>query len=90
MQFFAQHPVQYFRRLIARMRAWRRKDQPQLLVASPFTLLLASKSVSIHRDVSPNGVRFYSVCGDCGARLGVSATLCAECAQKRSRPARPY
>jgi hypothetical protein len=44
----------------------------------------------LHRDVTPHGVRFYSLCGDCGARLNASATLCDECAQKRSRSARPY
>lgn len=44
----------------------------------------------IHRDVTPNGVRVYSLCGDCGTQLQASATLCDECAQKRSRPARPY
>ncbi|HMA24431.1 MAG TPA: hypothetical protein VKP00_10565 [Gemmatimonadaceae bacterium] len=46
-------------------------------------------SVWIHRDVTPNGVRVYSLCATCGARLHASATLCEECAQKRSRPARP-
>ena len=40
----------------------------------------------IHRDVSANGVRVFSLCGGCGARLQTSATLCEECAQKRESP----
>jgi hypothetical protein len=46
--------------------------------------------LTIHRDVSPNGVRVYSLCGSCGARLQASATLCEECAQGRSRSAPPF
>jgi hypothetical protein len=45
---------------------------------------------TIHREVTPHGVRVFSLCGDCGAMLQASATLCDECAQKRSKPARPY
>jgi hypothetical protein len=39
---------------------------------------------AILRDVSPAGVRVYSLCGSCGARLEVSATLCGACAARRS------
>ncbi len=49
---------------------------------------LAGNPLPIHRDVSRNGVRVFSLCGCCGARLQASATLCEECAAKR-RPARP-
>jgi hypothetical protein len=45
---------------------------------------------TIHREVTPNGVRVFSLCAGCGAMLQASATLCDECAQKRSKPARPY
>jgi predicted amidophosphoribosyltransferase len=40
---------------------------------------------AIHRDVTSSGVRVYSLCGSCGARLEASATLCEDCAQRRSR-----
>jgi hypothetical protein len=87
MRFFRGH---FFRRLIARVRAWtveRRKPSPFLI---PLDLNLALYQSAIHRDVTPNGVRVYSLCGACGVRLQASATLCEECAQKKSRPARPY
>lgn len=38
----------------------------------------------ILRDVSVHGVRVYSLCGCCGARLSASATLCDACARGRS------
>jgi len=51
----------------------------------------SSHMATIHREVTPNGVRVFSLCGCCGASLQASATLCEECAQKRSKPpARPY
>jgi ribosomal protein L40E len=90
MQFFAQYPVQFFRRWIERVRAWRRKGQRRLPFETPFELTLPNSSALIHRDVTPNGVRYYGVCSDCGSRLSASATLCEACAQKRSRPARPF
>ena len=81
--------MQFFHQLIARFKAWRwRRQQPPLLI--PLHMHLASFSPAIHRDVTPNGVRVYSLCGCCGARLGASATLCDECAQKRSGQTRPY
>lgn len=45
---------------------------------------------SIHREVTPHGVRVFSLCNSCGTTLQASATLCDECAQKRSKQARPY
>ncbi len=57
---------------------------------APLLFDLTGYSAAIYRDVTPNGVRVFSLCGGCGARLNASATLCDECAQKRSRPARPF
>ncbi|HEY4217360.1 MAG TPA: hypothetical protein VGM67_09485 [Gemmatimonadaceae bacterium] len=48
----------------------------------------ATLAPAIHRDVTPHGVRVYSLCGCCGARMNASATLCEGCAQKK-RPAQP-
>lgn len=90
MQSLRQIPVQLFRRLAARYRAWKARHQPAAPIAIPFLAAIPSYNASIARDVTAAGVRFYSLCGDCGARLDASATLCDECAQKRSRPARPY
>ena len=41
-------------------------------------------SPSIARDVSSQGVRFFSLCGTCGERMESSATLCEDCARKRT------
>lgn len=38
----------------------------------------------ILREVTPHGVRVYSLCGQCGAQLSASATLCEACARSRS------
>jgi len=83
---------QFFHRIIERIRAWRikRRAPPPFLVPLDLNVGVSSVSPSIHRDVTPNGVRVYNLCASCGARLHASATLCEECAQKRSRPARPY
>lgn len=70
--------MRYLRSVLARLRAWRLGKQVTN-VAGPSLLL--SFGASIHRDVTPNGVTFYSLCGGCGARLSCSATLCEECAQ---------
>jgi ribosomal protein L40E len=89
MQGLQHSPVQLIHRLVARVRRWRearRNAHPPLT-----SLFLNSHAYAptIHRDVTSTGVHVYSLCGDCGARLRASATLCDECAQKRSRPARP-
>jgi hypothetical protein len=70
--------MQYLRSILARFRAWRLRRQFRTAVG-PSQLL--SFGPTIHRDVTPNGVRVYSLCGGCGARLACSATLCEECAQ---------
>jgi hypothetical protein len=81
--------MQLFRRIITRVKAWinDRRSRP---VITPLSLGLTTFSTAIHRDVTATGVRVYSLCCSCGIRLEASATLCEECAQKRSRPARPY
>lgn len=70
--------MQYLRSILARFRAWRLRKQVGI-ATGPFLLL--SFGPSIYRDVTPTGVRVYSLCGGCGARLERSATLCEECAQ---------
>ncbi len=70
--------MQYLRSILARFRAWRLRQQVGNAGGSS---LLLSFGPTIHRDVTPNGVRVYSLCGGCGARLECSATLCEECAQ---------
>ena len=72
--------MRYLRSLMARLRAWRMKRRFGK-VAGAVPSLLMSFGPSIYRDVTPTGVRVYSLCGGCGARLECSATLCEECAQ---------
>ena len=73
--------MRYFRSIWARFRAWRltRRFGQGAIAAEPSLVL--SFGPSIYRDITPNGVRVYSLCGGCGARLECSATLCEECAQ---------
>jgi hypothetical protein len=88
--FSAHYLHQLVNRITDRVRAWRTKRQASHPFITPMYLHFpAPYAASIHRDVTPNGVRVYSLCGDCGSRLNASATLCEECAQKRSRSARP-
>jgi ribosomal protein L40E len=81
--------MQFLRRLIARLRSWKLGRRAASL---PISLVYFEFDVRppIHRDVSAQGVRIFSLCEACGARLNASATLCNDCAQKKSRPARPY
>jgi hypothetical protein len=72
--------MRYLRSILARFRAWRLKRRYGTSTG-PSLLLSFGVSPSIHRDVTPHGVRVYSLCGGCGARLECSATLCEECAQ---------
>jgi len=69
--------MRYLRSILARIRAWRLKRAGKVVWPS----LPLSFGASIFRDVTPHGVRVYSLCGGCGARLECSATLCEECAQ---------
>ena len=79
--------MQFFRRLLARLlpgRVDRRRKRDSVV---PLFLSTSSpQPITIHRDVTKNGVRVYSLCGSCGARLEASATLCEECARSRSTP----
>ncbi|HJQ22237.1 MAG TPA: hypothetical protein VJ867_18005 [Gemmatimonadaceae bacterium] len=70
--------MRYLRSIVARLRAWRLKRQLGKTIAPTLTL---SFGPAIYRDVTTSGVRVYSLCGGCGARLECSATLCEECAQ---------
>ena len=67
----------YLRSILARFRAWRLTRKYGTRVGPS---LLLSFGPSIHRDVTPHGVKVYSLCGSCGARLECSATLCEGCA----------
>jgi hypothetical protein len=76
--------MQLFRQFIARFQAWR--SARRTLRMKPIDVLpFIAYHASIHREVTPTGVRVYSLCGSCGARLLASATLCDDCAQRRSR-----
>jgi len=70
--------MRFIRSIIARFRAWRTSKR---LVGLTGPVLLHSFGPSIYRDVTPTGVKVYSLCGGCGARLECSATLCEECAR---------
>lgn len=70
--------MRFLRSILARFRAWRLGEWPEGTQEPP---LLLSFGPLIARDVTPSGVRVYSLCGGCGARLQCSATLCQECAQ---------
>ena len=76
--------MQLFRQFIARMQAWRAARRA-LRMRPTDVLPLITFQAAIHREVTSSGVRVYSLCGSCGARLEASATLCEECAQRRSR-----
>jgi hypothetical protein len=74
--------MQFVRRVWNRLLAWRaaRKAPVIAVVVPDFTAYLPN----ISRDVTPRGVRFYGLCGTCGERMESSATLCDDCARKRS------
>ena len=76
--------MQLFRQFIARVRAWRATRRALHMKPTDVLPLIAFQT-AIHRDVTSSGVRVYSLCGSCGARLEASATLCEDCAQRRSR-----
>jgi len=74
--------MQFVRRVWNRLLAWRasRKAPSLPIVVPDFTAYLPN----LARDVSSHGVRFYSLCGTCGDRVETSATLCEDCARKRT------
>lgn len=69
----------FLQRLLMRYRAWRAARQ----VSGAIPLIIPAAH-PIFRDVSSSGVRVYSLCGGCGARLETSATLCMACERRRS------
>jgi hypothetical protein len=80
--------MQSLHELINRIRAWRpwrafRRAPVAPAAARP---LAFGDLRPILREVTPHGVRVYSLCGQCGARLSASATLCDACARSRSLP----
>jgi ribosomal protein L40E len=76
--------MQLFRQFIARVQAWRAARRALRMQPTDMLPLIAFQT-AIHREVTSSGVRVYSLCGCCGARLEASATLCEECASRRSR-----
>ncbi|HZI42928.1 MAG TPA: hypothetical protein VFD67_14515 [Gemmatimonadaceae bacterium] len=76
--------MQLFRQFIARVQAWRAARRA-IRISVTDVLPLMALQTAIHREVTSSGVRVYSLCGSCGARLEASATLCEDCAQRRSR-----
>lgn len=70
--------MRFLRSLLARVRAWMSTTRDAGTV-EPARLLWLSPAIL--REVTPHGVRVYSLCGGCGARMDRSATLCEECAQ---------
>jgi hypothetical protein len=71
--------MELLQRLLTRYRAWRLGRQ----VSAAIPLIMPA-SQPLFRDVSSSGVRIFSLCAGCGARLEMSATLCNACAQRRS------
>lgn len=74
--------------LVSRVRTWRLWRMLRRPLATPSTapVFQAGPARPIFRDVSPQGVRVYSLCGSCGTTLGASATLCDPCARSRTMP----
>ena len=75
--------MRYVRRIWDRLIAWRRSRNAPPPVKLPVPDFLGGLP-SLSREVTSNGVRFYSLCGTCGERMESSATLCDECARKRT------
>lgn len=69
----------FLQRLLMRYRAWRSARG----VSGAIPLIIPAAH-PIFREVSSSGVRVFSLCGSCGARLETSATLCNACEQRRS------
>jgi hypothetical protein len=76
--------MELLRRFMMRLRSWRRRRR-----AGSGPALVVPLSGPIYREVTSTGVRVYSLCGGCGARLESSATLCGACAKRRS-PSPPF
>jgi hypothetical protein len=74
--------MQYVRRVWDRLVAWRRSRT--VAPVKPVSVDFLAGLPSLSRDVSSGGVRFFSLCGTCGERMEISATLCDDCARKRT------
>ncbi|HEX6597847.1 MAG TPA: hypothetical protein VF034_00895 [Gemmatimonadaceae bacterium] len=74
--------------LVNRIRAWRPWKAPGRPPVAPSATrpFFIVEARPILREVTPSGVRVYSLCGQCGAQLTASATLCDACARSRSLP----
>lgn len=72
---------QLISRMMTRIRAWYAWRRP----ATNALPLLIPSAGPIFREVSAHGVKVFSLCGSCGARLETSATLCEACARRRSK-----
>jgi len=74
--------------MINRIRAWRpwKALRPPPVAPAMTRPFLFADERPILREVTPHGVRVYSLCGQCGAHLNASATLCEACARSRSLP----
>jgi len=77
--------MQSLRVLLARLKQWRVARQRRRPAFASGMPILMPFQPAIIREVSAHGVRVISLCAACGARLEASATLCEDCAQKRSR-----
>jgi hypothetical protein len=80
--------MQSLRQFLSKLRMWRgwralRRSPSFSATGLPLPLAI---SRPILREVTPHGVRVYSLCGSCGAHLSASATLCEACARSRSLP----
>jgi hypothetical protein len=71
--------MRLLRQLMMRVRSWR-----GWLSGRHHQAFVVPHHGPIFRDVTSAGVRVYSLCGSCGARLESSATLCGACAKRRS------
>ncbi|MFI5255967.1 MAG: hypothetical protein ACHQRK_01820 [Gemmatimonadales bacterium] len=80
--------MQSLHELISRIRAWRwwRAFGRASAAAPAVRPMFVENSRPILREVTSHGVRVYSLCGQCGASLTASATLCEACARSRSMP----
>jgi hypothetical protein len=75
--------------LVSRVRAWRLWRALRRPLSAPIATpswAVPEPASPILREVTPHGVRVYSLCGSCGVHLGASATLCDGCARSRQVP----
>lgn len=70
--------MRFLRSILARVHSWYLRVTGR---GEPAAFELDLAGPVLYRDVTTHGVRVYSLCGACGARMECSATLCEECAQ---------